>query len=109
MWPSVQHTTILYDDFLGSFSGRVLAHLFHLLDHVPVPFEHLPEDDVLSVEVRRGFGGDKELRAIGVGTSVGHAQKASLLMFYEKALVLEFATVDGLAASAVPLGEVPAL
>ena len=35
----------------------------------------LTKDDVLAVEPRGDDGGDKELRTVGVGSSVGHGQE----------------------------------
>lgn len=38
-----------------------------------LPLNDLPENGVLAVEMRRGHGGDEELRAVGVGAGVRHA------------------------------------
>lgn len=49
------------------------------LDHAHA-LQHLPEHHVLAVQVRCGHGGDEELRAVGVGPSIGHAQQSLFIM-----------------------------
>ena len=46
------------------------------------------------------YGGDEELRAVGVGTSVCHGEKARLGVSLLEVLICEFLAVDGLASSA---------
>lgn len=55
------------------------------LDHAHA-LQYLPEHHVFAIQVRRGHGGDEELRAVGVGPGVGHAQQALFVMLtkYEK-------------------------
>ena len=69
----------------------------------------LAKDDVLAIEPRGGDGGDEELRAVGVGTSVGHREEAGASVLELEVLILELGAVDGLATSAVALGEVTTL
>lgn len=63
----------------------------------------LTEDNVLAVKVRSGDKGDEELRAVGVLTSIGHAQQVRLGVLVVEVLVLKLLTVDGLATSALSL------
>jgi len=69
----------------------------------------LAEDDVAAVEPRGDDGGDEELRAVGVGTSVGHGEQARLVVLQLEVLIGELLAVDGLATSAVTTGEVTTL
>ena len=41
-----------------------------------LPDEHIAEDRMLVIEMRRGGGGDEELAAIGARTGVRHRQQA---------------------------------
>jgi hypothetical protein len=95
------------DSLGGAVAGLGLGSL-NLLDNV-VALEDLAEDDVASVEPRGDDGGDEKLRAVRVGSGVGHGQDALLGVLELEVLVLELGTIDGLATSAVALGEVTAL
>ncbi len=53
----------------------------------------LSEDDMLSVEPWGCNGGDVELRAVGVGSSVGHGDDSDLV-FHDEVLIFEFCSVD---------------
>ncbi|GIX62261.1 pentatricopeptide repeat-containing protein [Babesia caballi] len=70
---------------------------------------HLAEDHVLAVEVRRGHEGDEELRVVGVGAAVGHAEQPALGVLVDERLVVELVAVDADAARAVAVGDVAAL
>lgn len=77
-------------------------HDIHALDHPT-------KDDMLAVQPGGDGGGDEELRAIGVGTSVGHGEKAGLGVLDEEGLIREAGPIDGLATSAISIGEVSSL
>jgi hypothetical protein len=64
---------------------------------------------VLAVQPVGDFGGDKELRTVGVGTSVRHAQKTRSIVSQLKVFVLELLSVNTLTASSVTTGKVTAL
>ena len=66
-------------------------------------------NDVLAIEPRSLGSTNKELGPIGVGTSIGHAEDARASVLELEILVLELVPVDGLAAGAVVVGEVPTL
>lgn len=71
--------------------------------------QELAENDVLAVEPVRVGDANEELRAVGVGASVGHGQAAEasvLAANASKGLVLKLGAVDRLAARAVVVGEV---
>jgi hypothetical protein len=57
----------------------------------------------------RNHGRDKELRAIGILSCIGHAQQALLCVLQFEVLVRELVAVDRLAAGAITLGEVSSL
>eukprot|EP00303_Exanthemachrysis_gayraliae_P009057 CAMPEP_0206001816 /NCGR_PEP_ID=MMETSP1464-20131121/2350_1 /ASSEMBLY_ACC=CAM_ASM_001124 /TAXON_ID=119497 /ORGANISM="Exanthemachrysis gayraliae, Strain RCC1523" /LENGTH=302 /DNA_ID=CAMNT_0053375139 /DNA_START=202 /DNA_END=1111 /DNA_ORIENTATION=+ len=80
----------------------------HGLDHVHA-LDHLAEHDVLAVQPARLGRADEELAPVGVGPGVCHGQDARARVRELEVLVGELAAVDGLAARAVALGEVPAL
>ena len=61
----------------------------------------LAEDDVAAVEPGGDDGGDEELRAVGVGAGVGHAEHEGLLVREFEVLVRELLAVDGFAAGAL--------
>lgn len=71
--------------------------------------EHTTEHAVFVVQMGRGHGGDKELRAVGVLARVGHGQQAGSVVSIGETLVLEVVAVDGRAASAVGFLEIAAL
>ena len=58
------HSTVRHDHALVRLPRLVADHL-HLPEHVEA-LDHLAEDDVLTVQPRRGVDGDEELRAVGV-------------------------------------------
>ena len=77
-------------------------------DDVPA-FDDSTEDGVLAIEMRGGREGDEELRPIGVLASIGHREEARGGMWEPDTLIVEFVTIDGLAASAILVGDVTAL
>jgi hypothetical protein len=89
----------------GAVAG---AHLLDGLDDVHA-LDDLAEDDVLAVEPRGRDGADEELGAVGVGPGVGHGEHTGGGVLAHELLVGELLAVDGLAAGAVPAGEVAAL
>ena len=95
------------DSLDGSVRRSSLA-VLDLLDNF-VALKNLAEDNVLAIEPRSDDGGDEELGAVGVTTSVSHGEKTLLGVLELEVLVLEAVTVDGLATSAVTLGEVTTL
>ena len=70
---------------------------------------HLPKNAVLAIEPGSLLGRDEELRAIGVGTSVGHGQKARLGVLELEVLISKFGPIDRFSTSSVEVGEVSAL
>ena len=59
--------------------------------------------------MRSRHSGDEELRPVGVRTGVGHGEKPGLVVLEGEVLVIELPSVDGLAASSIPSGEVSSL
>lgn len=70
---------------------------------------HLTEHDVVAVQPGAGNGRDEELRAVRVGTAVGHRQKTGSGMLQGEILIRETLSVDGLAARSVSVCEITAL
>lgn len=67
----LQLTAVSDDNLLGGLA-TVRADGLNSLNDVHT-LNNLAEDDVLAIEPSSLHGGDEELRAVGVGTSVGHA------------------------------------
>lgn len=53
--------------------------------------------------------GDEELRAVGVGTSVGHGEETRAGVLLGEVLIRELSTVDRLTTGTVEVGEVTTL
>ena len=62
-----------------------------------------------SLQPRGLDGGNEELRTVGVGTGVGHAQQSRLGVLELEVLILELVAVDRLATGTVSVGKVTAL
>jgi len=99
--------TVLDHDFLGGFA-RVGANSLNLLYNVHSLGDG-PKDYVLSVEPGCLGGAEEELGPVGSGSSVGHGQDSGSLVLQGEVLVGELGAVDGLASSAVVVGEVTTL
>lgn len=72
-------------------------------------FDNGAENDVTIVQPRRLDSGDEELRSISVGSSVRHRHDAWPSVLQGEVFILEFVSIDRLAAGAVVVGEVSAL
>jgi len=101
------HATVLDDHFLARLA-TLAADCLHFVQYI-VTALHNAEHDVLAVEPISFGGAKEELGAVSVGSSVGHAQDSLSSVFLGEVLILELVSVDGLAASAILLGEVTAL
>ena len=55
------------------------------------------------------YGGDEELRSVGVGSSVGHGQETRSGVLQLEVLVVELLSVDGLTSSSVSGSEISSL
>lgn len=64
---------------------------------------------LLTIEPGGNDGGDEELRALGVGTSIGHGQVTGALVLDFKVLVVKLAAIDGLTTNARAVGKVTTL
>ena len=97
------------DASLGSGSSGGRADGLEGAQDVVVILGDLTEDDVLAIQVGSGREAEEELRAVRVGAGVGHGEDASASVAVREVLVVESASVDGLATSAVTSGEVATL
>jgi hypothetical protein len=91
----------------GAGGGAESLNLLHDLHGLLIG--NLTEDDVLAIEPRGDNGGDEELGAVGVGTSVGHGEETGLVVLVDEVLIGELLTVDGATTSTVVAGEVTTL
>ena len=64
---------------------------------------------MLPIEVFGPACSDKELRAVGVWSSIRHGQLANLAVKHAEVFVLENSAIDGFAACAIAGGDVAAL
>ena len=92
---------------LGSSTG-LRAETLHRGDNFH-SFSDLAEHGVLAVEVREGIEAEEELRAVGVGACISHAQDAGAGVLPVEVLVVELVAVNALAASAISDSEVTTL
>jgi len=74
-----------------------------------IVLSNFTEDNVLAIQPRGLDSGDKELRAVGVGSSIGHGQQVWAGVLSCEVLVGKLLAVDGLATSAVATGKVSTL
>lgn len=81
---------------------------FQLLNNVHA-FNNAAENDVLVVQPAGLNSGDEELASVGVGASIGHGHDARSSVLQLEVLVSKLAAIDGLATSAVVVGEVATL
>ena len=70
---------------------------------------HPAEDDVFAVEPVGLDGGYEELGPVGVGAGVGHGEEAGGAVLHQEVLIVEFRSVDGLAASPIESLKISAL
>lgn len=104
---SLQLTTVGNSNLLLGGTARAAVAL-NLLDKVHAVLD-LTEDDVSAVKPAGNDGGDEELGAVGVLAGVGHGEQTGLVVLQLEVLIREPVTVDGLATSAVALGEITTL
>jgi hypothetical protein len=106
-WLRVKHTTVGDGNRLGALA-TLGTNTLNGLDNVHARRD-LAEHTVLSVQMGSRHSGDEKLAAVRVGARIGHGQKTGLIVLQGEGLILELATVDGLAASAVTGGEIATL
>lgn len=95
------------DDTLSSGSG-LSANRFDLW-HNLFALGDRAEDDMLAIQPLCLGRADEELRPVGVRACVSHGQDQGAGMLEGKVLVGELFPIDGLASSAIMVGEVSAL
>ena len=71
--------------------------------------DDLAEDGVVAVEPGAGHESNEELRAVRVGSGVGHGQKSRLVVLDVEVFVREFSSIDRNAARAIAVSEIAAL
>jgi len=96
-------------DLVLDLAGTRASCLEFLDDLQALLISDLAEDDVLAIQPRGNDGGDEELRAVGVGASVGHGQHAGLGVSFLEVLICKLLAVDRLATSAITTSEVTTL
>ena len=104
---SSELTAVLNEGSLGGLPGGGSDGVQGINDFLAL--SDLAEDDVLVVEPRARDEGDEELRAVGVGTSVGHGEEVGDGVLSLEVLIRELSAVDGFSTSAVLGGEVTTL
>lgn len=89
---------------ISRVSARLLDHTHYIHS-----FDDFAKNDVSTVEPRRLFNRDEELRPIGVLASIGHGQPSSTVVLQLEVLVCEAITIDAATSSAIALCEVSPL
>lgn len=82
------------DDSLAGTIASVGRQSLNFTDNLHAR-QNLSENDVSSVQPWCGFGGEEELRSVGVLTSVGHAQPSSSVVLQLEVLIGKAFAVDG--------------
>ena len=103
-----EHDAAVGDHHLGARLPAAGTDVLDRLDDIH-SLDHVPKHDMLTVEPRRGNGAEEELRAVGVGAGIGHAQHAGASVLELEILVGELLPVDRFSTGAVVVGEVTAL
>jgi len=81
---------------------------FQLLNDIHA-LHNTAKHDVLVVQPAGLNSGDEELASIGVGSSISHGHDTRASVLQCEVLISELAAIDGLATSAVVVGEVSTL
>lgn len=105
---SLKLTTVSDDTFLPGLVITINGLRLDLPDDFHA-FNDLAEHNVLVVEPSGLDSANEELRSIGVGASIGHAEDARAGMLELEVLILELTAVDGLATSAIAGSEITTL
>lgn len=100
-------STVLDDDDFAGFSTSWTIR-FYFFDNVH-SLSHLSKNDVLSIKPTGDNSGDEELRAICVGSGIGHWEKSFFFVFLLEVLIGELFPVDWFASGAVEVGEISSL
>jgi hypothetical protein len=98
----------VFHDNTGAGGSRTRSHTFHGTDNIHA-IDNLSKDHVLSVEPVGLGGTQKELRAVGVGSSVRHGKDTGTSVLQLKVLVSKLVSVDGLSTSTIVVSEVATL
>ena len=104
----MSRTTAVLDDDSRASASSLGANLLDGLNDVHT-ISDLSKDGVLSVEPRARDGGDEELGAVGVGSSVGHGEESLDVVLLSEVLVVELGSIDRLTSSSVAVGEISSL
>jgi len=103
----LQLSTVRYYDLFGGLAA-LRTHGFQLSNNIH-SFDNFSEHNVLSIKPTGLSAGDKELTAIGVGSSVRHRKYSGLGMSKLKVLVLEPGAINRFTTSTVVIGEIATL
>lgn len=94
-------------DLLGGFS-RLRTNSFNIFYNIKT-FQNFAKNNMLAVQPWGGDGGDEELGTLRVGAGVGHGQVSLFGVLDLEVLVVELATIDGLAADSGSMGKISTL
>jgi len=100
-------STVFDDDVFAGLSTSWTIR-FYFFDNVH-SLSHLSKNDVLSIKPVGDNSGDEELRAICVGSGIGHWEKSRAVVFLREVLIFELFPVDWSASGAVEVGEISSL
>lgn len=106
-FPILKWTTIGDHNLLCGLA-RLRAVRFDLLDNIQA-LNNFAKDNVLVIQPGGLHRANEELRAVGIGASVGHWEDAGSGVLQAEVLIGELVAIDGLASSAIVIGEIAAL
>mmetsp|Transcript_53488 Transcript_53488/g.116826 ORF Transcript_53488/g.116826 Transcript_53488/m.116826 type:complete len:245 (+) Transcript_53488:200-934(+) len=106
--PEGQHPVVLLSTTQFGAGIRCAADLLNAADGRH-PLQHSAKDHVLQIEFGIGLCQNEELRIVGVGPTVRHAQETGCVVRQIEALVVEGATPDRFAPSTITAGDVATL
>jgi hypothetical protein len=103
----LEDTTVRDSDSLGG-AAITASDLLDVRDNIHT-LGDLTKDNVLAIQPRGLDSSDKELRTVGVWTSVGHREQTWGSVLEGEVLISEFRTVDRLTTGTVTTSEVTTL
>eukprot|EP00357_Protocruzia_adherens_P029815 CAMPEP_0115005988 /NCGR_PEP_ID=MMETSP0216-20121206/20215_1 /TAXON_ID=223996 /ORGANISM="Protocruzia adherens, Strain Boccale" /LENGTH=161 /DNA_ID=CAMNT_0002372451 /DNA_START=1296 /DNA_END=1781 /DNA_ORIENTATION=- len=98
----------IFDDDVSRGLTRLGSLLFDGTEEIHT-FSDLTEDGVSAIQPGGLNKSNKELRTVGVGSSVGHREQSGDIMGNIEVLIVELSTIDRFTSGSISAGEVTTL